>query len=178
MGRQMNQIFVPSEFRERLVRELGGTKTLCVLMQNPSMAEAEDDTKNDPTILRLCGFTTRLGFGRLLVGNTYPRRTPQPKALYEWLYNMPYQQRDVYRQQALDIAVGLAREADMVIAAWGNGHADDNWPKRFAQGINAAGFDLHAFALTKDGNPRHPLARGKERIPDETVPFLWKAKAL
>jgi len=164
-----------SPYRDRLVRELGGTRTLCVGMQNPSVAEAEDETKNDPTILRLIGFTTRLAFGRLVVVNTYKRRATDPLDLYRWLYSMGFDGREQHRRSALDTAIAEAKAADMFIAAWGNGDGKDGWPKRFADGLVAAGIDLYAFGFTNIGAPKHPLARGRNRIPDDQMPILWRA---
>ena len=41
----------------------------------------------------------------------------------------------------------------------------------------SAGIDLYAFGLNANGTPKHPLARGKNRIPDDAVPFLWRKGA-
>ena len=35
--------------------------------------------------------------------------------------------------------------------------------------------DLHCFARSKDGSPVHPVARGRNRIPDHAQPVLWRA---
>jgi hypothetical protein len=163
-----------STFRERLVRELGGSLTLCVCMQNPSKAEADDPTMNDPTIHRLCGFTTRLGFGRLVVVNTYLYRATDPLELYRWLFDLRMIERETHRAAALAVALAEAMDADLFVAAWGNGSPDDRWPLTFADTLQQAGIDLYAFGLTRAGAPKHPLARGKERIPDDTKPTLWK----
>jgi hypothetical protein len=36
---------------------------------------------------------------------------------------------------------------------------------------------LHAFALTKDGCPKHPLARGRHRIEGCRELVLWRRAA-
>jgi hypothetical protein len=163
-----------SPFRERLVRELGGRRTLCVSMQNPSTAAALDPTINDPTVLRLIGFTGRLGFGRLVAVNTYDRTATDPADLYRWLWSLSASEREAHRQRALAIAIAEARAADLFIAAWGNGSPDDRWPLSFADGLVAAGIDLYHLGLNQNGTPKHPLARGKNRIPDNQVPALWR----
>lgn len=163
-----------SMFRERLVRELGGDRTLCVCMQNPSTAEADDPAKNDPTIRRLIGFTTRLGFGRLVVVNTYLYRASKPEDLYRWLFSLSLGARQGHQAAALTNAIMEAREASMFIAAWGNGIANDRWPRTFADEIQNAGVNLYVFGLTQLGFPIHPLARGAHRIPDNCEPGLWR----
>jgi hypothetical protein len=162
------------EYRGVLVRELGGTRTLCVGMQNPSKAAAHDPSVNDPTVLRLIGFTGRLEFGRLIVVNTYDRTATDPADLYRWLWSLSASEREEHRRRALDIAIREALSADLFIAAWGNGSPDDRWPLSFADGLVAAGIDLYHLGLNQNGTPKHPLARGKNRIPDDQVPALWR----
>ena len=35
--------------------------------------------------------------------------------------------------------------------------------------------DLVCLGLTKDGYPKHPMARGAHRIPRDQQPILWKS---
>jgi hypothetical protein len=164
-----------SMFRETLVRELGGSRTLCVGMQNPSKAQAHDGGRNDPTIHRLVGFAPRLGFGRLVVVNTYMLVEPDQKALYRWINSLSLWDRRAHRMKALEIAIREAKAADMFIAAYGNGHPDDKWPREFVGRIAAAGVNVHVFGRNQNGTPKHPMARGRNRIPDDAQPVLWLA---
>lgn len=171
-GRHAGQTMI----RETLVREFGaGGGTLCVCMQNPSKAEADDPAANDPTVLTVMGFTQRLGFGRLVVVNTYPRRSTDPAEMYRWLYAMGLDGREEARAQALAIVLREARAADQFIAAWGNGDGKDPWPRRLADAIVVAGISIYAFGFTNSGAPKHPLARGLHRIPRDQKPVLWRA---
>lgn len=34
---------------------------------------------------------------------------------------------------------------------------------------------LYCLGTTKDGQPIHPLARGKWRVPDDQQPIVWEA---
>lgn len=174
----MSDTLVNPDFREVLVREIEGAAraiTLCVCMQNPSTAEADPDGKNDPTIHRLVGFARRLGYGRLVVVNTYLKRTSDPKELYRWLFEMPFWERNKHRDLAYLVALREAFKADTFVAAWGNGRGDDKWPEIMARRLRADGVKIHVFGLNSNGTPKHPLARGRERIPDDAVPVLWEA---
>jgi hypothetical protein len=163
-----------SMFRETLVRELGGTRTLCVCGQNPSYAEADDEDRNDMTILRLMGFATRLGFGRLVMVNTYHYRASTQVELYRWLNGLGINARTEARARATEIVIREAIAADQFIAAWGNGSGFvDPHPKQLLLDLVAAGVDVHAFGFTQSGYPLHPMARGRHRIPDDAVPQLW-----
>jgi hypothetical protein len=37
--------------------------------------------------------------------------------------------------------------------------------------------DLWCWGTNADGSPKHPMARGKHRIPADQPPILWRAKA-
>jgi hypothetical protein len=163
-----------SMFRETLVRELGGAKTLCICGQNPSKAEADDPSVNDPTILREIGFARRLGFGRLVKVNSYDYRSTDPAELYRWLYSIKsLDEREAHRARALAIIIREAKAADMFIAAWGNGDGKDFWPKQLANELALAGIDVYVFGFTQTRMPKHTLARGTHRIPDDQRPILW-----
>jgi hypothetical protein len=58
-----------------------------------------------------------------------------------------------------------------MLAAWGNhGQEKAHW---YVQRCRAEGVQLRCLGLTNSGAPKHPLARGKHRIPDdfEPIPF-------
>jgi hypothetical protein len=126
------------------------------IMLNPSDADAEDD---DPTIRVIRGFSRRLGFGGLLVGNVYSYISSSPKKMLSfqdpvgpkndwWLHEMLWTQ---------GIAPG-------VVCAWGDtgagGRADS-----IRRAIVDAGKQPLALALTKAGNPAHPLRKSAALVP-------------
>lgn len=41
----------------------------------------------------------------------------------------------------------------------------------------AVGHDLYCFGTTKDGKPKHVLARGPHRVPRDQKPVLWRKAA-
>jgi hypothetical protein len=168
-GRHVGQ----SMYRAALVRELGGTRTLCICGQNPSKAEADDPTKNDPTILREIGFARRLGFGRLVKVNTSTRRSTDPKEYYRWLDSLTGVERLNHRDECYAIILREARAANMFLAAWGNCDGD-GWPYTLSLKLAQDGVDIYALGFTNGGAPKHTLARGTHRIPDDTKPVLWR----
>lgn len=133
------------------------------IMLNPSIADAELD---DPTIRRCIGFAQAWGMGGLHVCNLYALRSTDPKGL--WTHPDPVgPDNDVHlARHAL-----AARAADWpLVAAWGaNAH-----PDRVEAVLGLPGMtQLTALGVTKAGAPKHPLARGHHRIPDNVTPAPW-----
>lgn len=165
----------------------------CVLwnLLNPSKA---DGRRDDPTMCRMIRFSWRLGFGSLIVTNLYPFISASPKALRRWL--------GATRSGASigpTIGAAIATERNMRIvreqlplcvlhiAAWGNG-ADPDDLRRFLEeatvrhesdgetgdpAINIAP-TWYCLGMTASGAPKHPLARGKHRLPDDAKLVIWK----
>lgn len=143
-------------YRFSLERAWDATRpSVLFVMLNPSTADANQD---DPTIRRCVGFAKCWGFGRLLVGNLSPFRSPKPKDLL----------RHPHRQLALvanyEALREMEREAALTVVAWGNypSVSRRNWP---------CPIELdQAFCLgtTKNGAPRHPLY-----VRADTPPVRW-----
>lgn len=143
-------------------------QVLGFVMLNPSTADAELD---DPTILRCMKFARREGCRGIVVFNLFSYRTSHPAVL---------------KTVGLEEAVGPGNREHIadwlrlfgatgfkaVVCAWGN----------FAQGlyrlpIESMLADAHVptrcLGKTKLGAPKHPLARGKERVPDDAPLRPW-----
>lgn len=140
---------------------------LVCCMFNPSTADAK---KDDPTIMRLCHFAKAWGYGGLLVVNLYSLRSSDP-------HHVRGNERQAYgpsQSDAIGHALAIADgDGSPVLAAWGNLANDfDIVPFRQA----AIGIDLICLGTTQSGDPKHPMARGKHRIPDDQQPVLWRAK--
>ncbi len=149
-----------------LVRQWEKAKPLLVVcMYNPSTADAK---KDDPTILRLCKWAKLWGYGGILVINLYSLRSSDPADVrlsgkLAW---------GDAQHQAIGHALAIAADQETpVLAAWGNlTSAADVIPFRKA----AAGIDLICLGLTNGGAPKHPMARGRSRIPDNQQPLLFE----
>jgi hypothetical protein len=140
-------------YRYALWRRWAAGPQVLFVMLNPSTADKQRD---DPTIRRCIGFAARWGYGAVAVGNLFAFRTPSP---------------DVLRQAAHPVGRAndrwlerLAAESSRLIAAWGN---DGALLGRDAQVRELLG-PLYALALTRRGQPRHPLY-----LPGRAEPVPW-----
>lgn len=136
---------------------------LSVVMVNPSTADAEVD---DPTILRLTKFATRWGFGGIRVVNLFALRSSDPKALLKHPEPVGVV-NDSYLVEAI--------KTGTVLVAWGNngkiGNADGDFDiLRHTTGSTAS---FICLGLTSSGAPKHPLARGTHRVPDDFKPIPY-----
>lgn len=132
------------------------------VMLNPSTADADVD---DPTIRRCVGFAKSLGMDALHVVNLYAFRATKPADLWRAADPIGPEADETLRETFK----AAAQEQRPVIAAWGANAA----PLRaqFAVTIaHAAGCELQALGVTKDGMPRHPLY-----LPASASPTPWPA---
>lgn len=137
---------------------------------NPSTADAETD---DPTVLRMMRFTQHWGFNEMLLVNLIPLRTPDPKKAHEWVFGVQEDALDVIGKNAEALCAAV-RRSTRAIACWGNIAAGvPNMSQGMKDTLHALHIPLYVLGLTKDGFPIHPLARGKNRIPDDIVPYRW-----
>lgn len=133
--------------------------TCLFVMLNPSTANAD---RNDPTISRCLRFAERWGYRRLAVGNLFAYRSANPRVLgrvddpvgpdnHTWLDS-------------------LVTEADTLIVAWG---AVAGSAAKGAHVAHLLAANPKCLGTTASGAPKHPLARGRHRVPDEfePVPF-------
>jgi hypothetical protein len=150
-------------YRYRLERELTPRldtfmSAVAILMLNPSVAA---ETVDDPTVRRCMGFATAWGFRRLIVGNAYGLRSTDPRGL--WASADPVgPDNDAHVEQ-------IARDADLVVCAWG-AHAKPGRVAAVLAAIGRAGRTPHALRLTAAGAPGHPLY-----LPGSLLPFEWAA---
>jgi hypothetical protein len=120
-------------------------------MLNPSTADALAD---DPTIRKCRGFSERLGYGRLCVGNLFAYRATDPADLIRAAKGGV----DVVGPSNDTHLCKMLGQSDAVVLAWGgNG-------KRFQDRVRAVRARLAEWSLPKlglgtcaDGSPWHPL---------------------
>ena len=139
---------------ERLINKGASKGSVAFVMLNPSTA---DDTTDDPTIRRCKGFADSWGFRDLVVVNTNPMRSTNPRRTPEPT-EFDLRENDEYLRCA-------AFYAELVVCAWG-GHVRKDLEERVLDVYTET--PLHHLGLTKAGKPRHPLyLRG------DLQPTLW-----
>lgn len=148
----------------RKVEGVDSERRLFICAVQPSNA---DETINDPTILRELGFARRWGFGWLDKVNVFDRHSPDPNTLYT-------DDKPVSHEND-DYVFAAADRGDLHVCAWGNHGAHMARGTRMRRLLSERGYALHIFGLTKEGQPKHPLARGKHRIPDDAQPISWSS---
>lgn len=143
---------------------------LVVCMLNPSTA---DHRKNDPTILALIHFAKLWGYGGLLVVNLFSLRTSSPAEMMK--------ASDAFGPNGapLEAAMAYARDnGGRLLAAWGNGGDHEDRAEWFSnRALQAYGLTLICLGTTHGWKPKHPLARGKHRIPRDQKPIVWRKPA-
>jgi hypothetical protein len=116
------------------------------LMLNPSTA---DELRLDPSCTRARRFAERWGYGALIVTNLFGWRATDPA-------EMKSAREPVGR--ANDAAIlRAAREAAIVVCAWGNHGAHRARAAQVLGFLREARIELHALRVTGAGEPAHPL---------------------
>jgi hypothetical protein len=116
------------------------------LCLNPSTA---DEEHNDPTVTRCCHYAKDWGYDGCIVTNIFGLRSTDPHALLE--------ADDPVGQDNDEHILDVARNAGIVIAAWGAWGKIRNRGLSIASHLSRAGVPLHCLGRTKEGHPRHPL---------------------
>ena len=148
------------------------------VMLNPSTADADHD---DPTIQRCMKFARSWGLDGIRVVNLYAWRATQPADMWAALANG---EDIVGPQNEHEIRKALLRAYNTrtpVIAAWGNHGAEGRveWLRQHVQRLAGTasgcgrGLVLSCLGTTLSGAPKHPLARGQHRIPDDQKLIQW-----
>jgi len=140
-------VFSPDRaYRYVLVRLWESAPPMTWIMLNPSTADAFAD---DPTIRRCAGFARREGCGGINVVNLFALRATDPAALSR--HASPVGPASDYLIET------HARDASLVVAAWGAGGALHGRAREVGQRLAAAGVPLMCLGVTAAGHPRHPL---------------------
>lgn len=160
-------------FRFRLDRWWREGPRALICACNPSRAGSEE---NDPTIHQCIALVHALGYAGFSMVNVEPLVATDPGLMKQWLDNAPSAVRAKAREVNDEMIRSLAGDAAVRIAAWGNIVRQD-W--HLARVIRALSLDgqhpVMAFGFTRDGRPRHPMARGRQRIAPGTPLVPWKA---
>jgi hypothetical protein len=151
------------KYRYTLTRTWGlSTSHVLFLMLNPSNA---DDQKDDPTIRRCISLAKAWGYDGIYVGNLFAYRSSVPRVLKD-IKDPVGPENDMYLEQML-------ASANLTIAAWGANGALHGRADQVRTLYGARGLGFHHLGLTMEGYPKHPLARGVHRIPNDVLPQHW-----
>lgn len=151
-------------YRYWLTREWDdvGEGRLLWVMLNPSTADAK---VNDPTILRCIAFARAWGFASLEVVNLYALRSSTPTALSTVT--------DPWGPKIRRYVVEALERCRMVVCAWGASEKAKETVPIMETVLRASGRPLVCLGRSNDGSPKHPLARGKARVPNDQQPILY-----
>ena len=116
------------------------------LMLNPSTA---DESKLDPTCARARDYAERWGYGALIVTNVFAFRNTDPSLMKE--------ARDPVGPGNDAAIVRAAKEAALVVCAWGNHGAFMQRSVDVKRLLNKNRIELHTLRLNSNGEPAHPL---------------------
>lgn len=131
------------------------------------------DDKDDPTIRRCIGFAQSIGAGGLLMLNLCAWIDTDPNGLTSL-------EDPIGHPRNNEAILEACSRAMMVVAAWGSlaaksknqmvrGQPRDVLRMLTSKSWGGLGLDVHAFRITKDGHPSHPLY-----LPKSLVPVLYR----
>jgi len=116
------------------------------LMLNPSTA---DERELDPTCARARSYAERWGYGGLVVTNVFAWRATDPGAMKV--------AADPVGPGNDDAIARAAREAALVVCAWGNHAAHRGRSAEIVELLGRARVTLYALRVNASGEPAHPL---------------------
>lgn len=166
----------PPMYRHRLDRWWSDAPRALICGANPSYAGAD---KNDPTIHSIIRLAREwAGCGGFTMVNEESVISTDPGGVPTWRAGMARIDPEglaAIREANLALLRKLSAGAFIRIVAWGDlvTHSKNSMDVLAALSLDGD-HPLYCLGRTKSGNPKHPLARGKSRIPDGTQPLLWR----
>lgn len=113
---------------------------------NPSTA---DESKLDPTLGKIKGFSTRFGYNTFIMLNLFAFRATDPKVMIK-------ADDPVGPDNDINIIEACAK-VDLVVCAWGGCGGHLNRDKQVLEMLEPFRNKLHCIGRTLAGFPRHPL---------------------
>lgn len=150
---------------------------LLVVMFNPAKADA---TVQDATVTLLCHIAAHNGYGGIVVVNGVPLRSSKPETAAEivntWERTRNWEWRDMLTENIGHVRDEVSR-AGAVLLAWG-ALADlcPDWFDHVLEQIREElqpGTPLYCLGKTAGGHPKHPMARGKHKVPKDAPLLPW-----
>ena len=131
------------QYRYALWRTWDNSKPFVMFVGlNPSTA---DETNDDPTLIRCMNFAKSWGYGGVCMANLFAFRATDPSVMKA--------SKDPVGAENNKWLKSLARDAGIVVAAWGNDGAFLGRSKQVKEQIPG----MHCLKLNKSGEPAHPL---------------------
>jgi len=128
-------------------------------MLNPSTA---DELQLDPSCTRARNFAERWGFGAVLITNIFAWRATDPEEMKSV--------RDPVGRGNDAAILKAAREAALVVCAWGNHGAHQERGSKILQFLEENSVAVNYLRINKTtGHPAHPLY-----LPGTLEPVRWK----
>ena len=132
-------------YRWTMTRAWGSGPTIIWSLLNPSTADGQRD---DPTTLRMIGFSYRWGFGSMIVTNVYPFISSTTDKLHAWRKTFDHKTFEANGMRPwgwdnsswsafhhnMGVIEKLIREDTICVAAWGAG-ADEADVEQFIEGV-------------------------------------------
>lgn len=148
----------------------------CVIGNNPSDAGAERD---DPTVLRWNHFFRLWGFGGYCAVNKYPWISSDPADCWRRVGPVLAEgyQNTILHVTNKNHVVQAAIFCSQVFICWGKPKNDDDYLFQEWLIEELPTDELWCFGRNADGSPKHPMARGRHRIPDDAKPEIWRKPA-
>ncbi|SEF28427.1 DUF1643 domain-containing protein [Variovorax sp. NFACC27] len=163
-------------YRWTLTRTWDERPVLLVCMFNPSDADHEID---DPTITLVCHIASHNGFGGVVVVNMCPLRSSAPGRAFDML-DRSQVDGDLELRAILWRNLALIEKemdaASAVLLAWGAmGHRAGDWCSATLGAVRDHCQHKPVYVIGKcaNGHPKHPLARGKHKVPKNAPLLAW-----
>jgi hypothetical protein len=170
------------------------------ILWNLFNASDADGKRDDPTTLRMMQFSYSWGYGSMTVTNVYPFIASKPKDLHAWRRTFDHKAHEALGMPLWETGIdrgswsaflhnqrvisGLITEDTTCVAAWGLGPDPvdlDNFLVGVCMRVQDTEYGCvpipptwHCIGTTSDGSPIHPLARGRNRVPEGTELRKWK----
>jgi len=151
---------------------------LLVVMFNPSDADHDVD---DPTITLTCQIAAHNGYGGIVVVNLIPLRSPQPAAAAEmtrWDQHGPdWHARDRLQDNLAVIQQEAGRAGAVLVACGALADRCADWFHQVLEEIECGlpdGTKVLCLGESAGGYPKHPLARGKHKVPKNAKLRPWR----
>lgn len=145
-----------------------GKPQICWIMLNPSTA---DERYDDPTLRRIIEFSQAWDYGRLVVVNLYPYCSSTPEEVRGWVIAGVFRAWERNKHEILETAMVSQR----VVCAWGAAPWAQVRGFFTVKLLEEKGIELACLGLTQSGAPKHPLARGRHRIPNDRQLIRYEA---